>query len=158
MAAVSYVLPAKLSGALSDREQIADTIYRLVAAFDHADEDLLRSSLTDDVAVEIVGFPSCKGISELKESSFSRVSKLVTTHSISNIRVSLESATTARASCTSVAQHARPGKGFEQGPHRLLGGGFYICDLIKEGDLWKIKQWFAKPIWYEGDPAIAYEA
>ncbi|KAK7209025.1 hypothetical protein V2G26_016203 [Clonostachys chloroleuca] len=158
MAAVSYVLPAKLSGALSDREKIADTLYRLVAAFDHADEDLLQSALTDDVVVEIVGFPSSKGISELQEAIFGRVSKLETTHSISNIRVSIESTTSARASCTSVAQHARPGKGFEQGPHRLLGGGFYICDLIKEGDIWKIKQWMAKPIWYEGDPAIAYEA
>lgn len=158
MAAVSYVLPAKLSGALSDREQITDTLYRLVLAFDHADEDLLQSALTDDVVAEIAGFPNSKGISELKETIFSRVSKLETTHSLSNIRVSIENATSARASCTSVAQHVRPGKGFDQGPHRLLGGGFYICDLIKEDDLWKVKQWMVKPTWYDGDPAIAYEA
>ncbi|VUC34037.1 unnamed protein product [Clonostachys rosea] len=158
MAAVSYVLPAKLSGVLSDREQIADTLYRLVLAFDHADSDLLQSALTDDVVVEIVGFPNSKGISGLKESIYNRVSKLETTHSLSNIRVSIENVTTARASCTSVAQHVRPGKGFEQGPHKLLGGGFYICDLIKEGDLWKIKDWKAKPIWYDGEPAIAHEA
>jgi hypothetical protein len=150
---MSLALPAQLNGALTDREAIADALYRGVLAFDHADEDLLRSAVTEDVAGEIAG-ASSQGIAELKTTVFDRVAKLDTTHFLSNMRISIESATTAKVTCSALAQHVRPGKGFEPGPNKFLAGALYLCDVVKVGDLWKIKTWNAKIIWADGDPSV----
>ena len=96
---MSLLLPAQLPGAITDRQAITDALYRAVLAFDHADESLLLTALTEDIAAEMPG-SSAKGIPEFKAAVFDRVSKLGTTHFISNVRVSIDSATTAKASAT----------------------------------------------------------
>ncbi|KAI0973185.1 hypothetical protein F4678DRAFT_428178 [Xylaria arbuscula] len=150
-------LPSILPG-LTDREAIADTLYRAVLAFDHGDDAILRSAVTEDVIAEMPGHPPAKGVAALKATVFDRVAYgLDTTHFLSNIRVSLETgASTAQVSCSSLAQHVRKGKGFESGPHRFLSGGMYLCDVVKEEEsgLWKIKTWKAEIIWVDGDPAV----
>ena len=149
---MDFALPASLTG-LTEREAIADALYRAVLAFDQADEALLRSAVTDDVSAEMAGMSS-NGIPEFKEAVFDRVSKLDTTHFLSNVRVNIESATIAKATCSAMAQHCRTGKGFEPGPNKFTSGGFYMCDVVKDGDLWKIKSWKAKFLWTEGDQAV----
>ncbi|KAI0471367.1 hypothetical protein F4859DRAFT_485434 [Xylaria cf. heliscus] len=150
-------LPAALPG-LTDREAIADTLYRAVLAFDHGDEALLRSAISEDITVESVGSPTGSGIATIKAAVFDRVAySLDTTHFISNIRVSVESgATTAQVSCSALAQHVRKGKGREPGPHRYTTGAMYLCDVVKEeaSGLWKIKTWKANIMWTDGDPAV----
>ncbi|RDW58822.1 hypothetical protein BP6252_13298 [Coleophoma cylindrospora] len=150
---MAFALPANLTGALTDREAIADALYRAVLAFDYADEALLLSALTEDVAVEMVG-SSAKGIPEFKAAVFDRVSKLDTTHFLANMRVSVESPTTAKASCSAWAQHVRPGKGFEPGPNKFTSGGLYLCEVVKVGELWKIKSWKANFLWVDGDSSV----
>lgn len=149
---MSLALPAKLPG-LTDREAIADTLYRAVLAFDHADEALLLSAITEDIVAEMPG-SSAKGIQELKAAVFDRVSKLDTTHFLSNIRISIESITTAKVTCSALAQHVRPGKGFEPGPNKFTSGALYICDVVKIDDLWKIKSWKADIVWVDGEPSV----
>ncbi|CAH0019981.1 unnamed protein product [Clonostachys rhizophaga] len=123
-------LPVKLQGgALTEREAVADALYRAVLAFDHADEDLLRSALTEDITVTTAGQTS-KGLAELKTAVFDRVSKLITTHFLSNIRVSIEGDSTAIATCSALAQHVRAGKGFEASENKLTSGGLYYCELV----------------------------
>ncbi|KAI1357758.1 hypothetical protein F5Y08DRAFT_323473 [Xylaria arbuscula] len=148
---MALALPAYLAG-LSDREAIADALYRVVLAFDHADEELLRSAITDDISAEVPG-SSSKGVAELKAVVFDRVSKLDTTHFLSNVRVNIQSASMAQASCSVMAQHVRPGKGFEA-DSKFTGGGMYLCEMVKIGDLWKISNWKANIIWVEGDPSV----
>jgi hypothetical protein len=150
---MSFLLPPNLSGAITEREAVADALYRAVLAFDHADESLLLTALTKDVAAEMPG-SSAKGIPEFKAAVFDRVSKLDTTHFLSNIRVSIESATTAKASASAMAQHVRPGKGFEPGPNKFTSGGLYLCELVKIGELWKIKDWKLNIVWVDGDPSV----
>ncbi|RFU33896.1 hypothetical protein B7463_g2404, partial [Scytalidium lignicola] len=150
---MSLLLPPKLSGAITEREAVADALYRAVLAFDHADESLLLTALTEDVAAEMPG-SSAKGIPEFKAAVFDRVSKLDTTHFLSNVRVSIESATTAKASASAIAQHVRPGKGLEPGPNKFTSGGLYLCELVKVGELWKIKDWKANIVWIDGDPSV----
>ncbi|KAI1742628.1 hypothetical protein F4680DRAFT_411255 [Xylaria scruposa] len=150
-------LPAALPG-LTDREAIADALHRVVLAFDHGDEALLLSAVTNDVTAEVSGSPPASGIAALKAAVFDRVAfSLDTTHFLSNIRVSVESgASTAQVSCSALAQHVRKGKGFEPGPHKFTSGGMYLCDVVKEeaSGLWKIKTWKAKIVWVDGDPAV----
>jgi hypothetical protein len=150
---MAFALSAKLPG-LTDREAIADAVYRAVLAFDHADEALLRSALTEDVVAEMPGSPPAEGIAAIKATVFDRVSKLDTTHFISNVRVSIESAATAKLTCSAQAQHVRPGKGFEPGPNKFMSGGFYACDVVKDGNLWKLKTWKANIVWVEGDMSV----
>ncbi|KAK9237015.1 hypothetical protein V1525DRAFT_405379 [Lipomyces kononenkoae] len=149
---MSFTLPAQLPG-LSDREAVADAVYRAVLAFDTADEALLRSALTEDVVVEMLG-QSISGISELKAAVFDRVSKLDTTHFISNVRVSIESATAAKVSCSALAQHIGTDKGLDPASSKYTSGGLYLCDTVKVDGLWKIKTWKANFIWTNGDPSV----
>lgn len=153
---MSFLLPAKLSGAITEREAVADALYRAVLAFDQTDESLLLTALTEDVAAEMPG-TSAKGIPEFKAAVFDRVSKLDTTHFISNVRVSFESATTAKLSASAMAQHVRPGKGFEPGLSKFTSGGLYLCELVKVGDFWKIKDWKTNFVWVDGDPSVMTE-
>lgn len=81
---MALALPSTLTGALTDREAIADTLYRAVLAFDHADEALLLSAITADISASMPG-SSANGIPEFKAAVFDRVSKLDTTHFLSNI-------------------------------------------------------------------------
>ncbi|KAF4638021.1 hypothetical protein G7Y89_g44 [Cudoniella acicularis] len=138
------------------REAIADAVYRAVLAFDHADEALLLTAVTEDIWTEMPGI-SAKGIQELKTTVFDRVSKLTTTHFISNIRISIESGSAATLTCSALAQHVRPGKEFEPGGNKFTSGGFYLCEVIRISDLWKIKSWKANFTWVDGDPTVMAE-
>ena len=93
----SSPLPVNLRD-ITEREATIDAVYRAVLAFDHSDETLLRSAMMDDTVTEMPGVISIKGILELKAAVFDRVSKLDTTHFISNMRVNIESATIAQVS------------------------------------------------------------
>lgn len=146
-------LPAHLTG-LTDREAIADCLYRAVLSFDTSSESLLHSAVTSDFSAEMAG-QSSKGIPEFKEKVFDRVKELDTTHFLSNMRVSVESgATTAKATCSAWAQHIRAGKGLEAGPNKFTSGGLYECDVVKVDDLWKIKSWKAHIVWVDGDRSV----
>lgn len=150
---MAFPLPAQLVGGLTEREAIADALYRAVLAFDHADEALLLSAVTEDISAEMPG-ASSHGVAEFKAAVFDRVSELDTTHFLSNIRVTMESSSTAKVTCSAMAQHVRPGKGFESGPNKFTSGALYLCDVFKVGDLWKIKSWKANIIWVDGDPTV----
>ncbi|KAH6656559.1 hypothetical protein BKA67DRAFT_552320 [Truncatella angustata] len=150
---MALALPAELAGSLTEREAIADTLHRAVLAFDNADDALLLSAITEDISVEMLGF-SAKGVAEIKAAVFDRVSKLDTTHFLSNIRVSIESATTAKVTCSALSQHVRPGKGLEPGSSKFTAGGMYLCDVVKVGSLWKISAWKMNIVWTEGDQTV----
>lgn len=150
---MAFALPAHLAGGLTDREAIVDTLHRAVLAFDHADEALLLSAVTEDMFAEMPG-ASADGIIQFKAAVFDRVSKLTTTHFISNVRVSIESSHTAKATCSALAQHLRPGEGVDPASKKFTSGGLYLCDMVKVGDMWKIKTWKANIIWVDGDFSI----
>ncbi|VUC27767.1 unnamed protein product [Clonostachys rosea] len=147
-------LPAKLQGgALTEREAVADALYRAVLAFDHADEGLLRSAVTEDITVTIAGQTS-KGLTELKAAVFDRVSKLITTHFLSNMRVTFDGDSKATATCSALAQHVRAGKGFEASENKFTSGGLYYCNLVKDVGLWKVSTWTADITWVDGDATV----
>jgi hypothetical protein len=147
-------LPISLAGGLTDREAIADALYRAVLAIDHADEALLRSAMTEDASTEIPGVVAANGIEELKATVYDRVSKLDTTHFLSNIRVNIESATTAKVSCSAMAQHVRTGQGMNPASIKFTSGALYQCDVVKVDELWKIKYWKAQMVWFDGDRSV----
>ncbi|KAF5693073.1 Lovastatin diketide synthase [Fusarium globosum] len=150
---MAFTLPAQLTGGLTEREAIGDALYRAVLAFDYGDEALLLSAITEDIDAEMPG-STAHGIAEFKAAVFDRVSKLDTTHFLSNLRVNIASSSTATATCSALAQHVRPRQGADPSAAKFTSGAFYACDMVKIGHLWKMKTWKASIIWLDGDPAV----
>jgi hypothetical protein len=146
-------LPTKLAG-ITEREAIADAVYRAVLAFDHNNEDLLRSAVTEDATFEFKDILACKGMTELKEKIYDRVSKLDTLHMLSNVRVNMEGDNRAKVSCSAVATHCRAGQGIDPNGAKYTSGALYLCDVVKEGALWKVSRWEVQVIWLRGDPSV----
>ncbi|RFU29579.1 hypothetical protein B7463_g6765, partial [Scytalidium lignicola] len=146
-------LPAALSPALSTREAIADALYRCVLGFDTADTVLFDSAFTQDASFAINGKVS-KGLPAIYTDCFNRISKLDTTHFISNIRINIsDGGSEASMTASALSQHYRSAKGMEAGQTRLMAGSLYWVDLVKvETDgIWKIKDFKMKTTWAEGD-------
>ncbi|KAG4291623.1 hypothetical protein FPRO06_13844 [Fusarium proliferatum] len=132
---MALTLPAQLTGGLTEREAIGDALYRAVLAFDYSDEALLLSAITaEDIDAEMPG-STAHGVAEFKAAVFDRVSKLDTTHFLSNLRVNIASSSTATATCSALAQHVRPRQGADPSSAKFTSGAFYTCDMVKIGHL-----------------------
>ncbi|KAJ5506093.1 hypothetical protein LT330_009034 [Penicillium expansum] len=148
-------LPAKLAGPpLSDRDAIADACYRAFLSIDQSSEELLKSSVTPDVYTDIA-FKVCNGYEELRDKVWTNVSERVDTiHYLTNVRVSVDTETTARVTFNAQAVHCILGKGYEPDSVKFTTGAFYNCDAVKVDDLWKLKTMKSTHIWSTGDRSI----
>ncbi|KAJ5671162.1 hypothetical protein N7507_000289 [Penicillium longicatenatum] len=144
-------LPAALPS-LTTREAITDTLHRAVLAFDTDDEALLESSFLPDAVFDLDG-QLMNGLDEICTKSFDIVSKLDTTHFISNVRINyVEGASTASMTASALSQHYRPNTGKTPGATNFMGGSLYYLDVVRGTDgLWKAKTWRMKVIWTTGD-------
>jgi hypothetical protein len=148
-------LPSKLAGPpLNDREAVADACFRAFASIDHADESLLKSSCAPDIFTEIAG-KVCNGYDELLTKVWENVSnKIDTVHYLTNMRVSIDTPTTARVTFTAMAVHCRLGKGYEPGPNKFTTGAIYNCEAVKVDDDWKLNHMKSSHVWGDGDPSV----
>ncbi|KAJ6134469.1 hypothetical protein N7523_000791 [Penicillium sp. IBT 18751x] len=148
-------LPAKLAGPpLSDRDAVADACYRAFLSIDQSSEELLKSSVTSDVYTDIA-FKVCNGYDELKTKVWENVSERVdTVHYLNNVRVSIDTETTAHVTFSAMAVHCVLGKGYEPDSVKFTTGAFYNCDAIKVDDLWKLKMMKSSHVWSTGDRSI----
>ena len=151
--------PHKLSS-LSTREAITDALYRAIIGFDRNDVAIFDTAFAgEDVHMELratEGTRSISGLSKLRE-AFAHVVLMDTTHTISNVRVSVQDgADTASMTCYALAQHCPRGRGAEPNGPKYMTGGEYWLDLIKdrEDGLWKIRKWVLDIIWRQGDSSV----
>ncbi|CAK96479.1 hypothetical protein CBS63078_8472 [Aspergillus niger] len=143
---------------LQTRDDIIDALYRAVLGFDTTDTRLFDSALFPDSTFDLFG-NVMKGLPAIHTECFDKISKLDTTHFLSNIRVSMVEGdpNKAKVTASTLAQHYRPGEGNVDDTSRLLGGAFYYCDVERDvaGDgLWKLRNWVIKLIWTEGDKGV----
>ncbi|KAI0173497.1 hypothetical protein GGR52DRAFT_543242 [Hypoxylon sp. FL1284] len=148
-------LPFQLPGpALSDREAVADVCYASFAALDHADEALLMSAVTPDIETAIAG-KTCSGAADLKAKVFDNVGvRLETVHYLTNMRVSVDSATGATVTFAAQAVHSVPGKGAEPGPYKYTTGAHYRCHAVKADGVWRLDRMESNHIWADGERSI----
>jgi hypothetical protein len=142
----TMALPAALSPALSDREGVADALYRFIVGLDTNDVALFESAFTRDGVFNING-RTFDGLDNIRTGCYEPVSKLDTTHFPSNIRINV-TGSKATMSASALAQHYRGGTGRETGAPRYMTGGLYLLDLVKDDTegLWKIKHFKAEPV------------
>ncbi|KAL2871642.1 nuclear transport factor 2 family protein [Aspergillus lucknowensis] len=148
-------LPAVLSPALSDREAITDAIHRFPASPDTNDRALFESAFTRTATFEINGAVS-EGLPALLTNCYSPLSRLDTTHFLTNVRVNIAGDnTTAAATAAALSQHYKGGKGMEAGQPALLVGSLYYVEFVKEEDeLWRMERFRMKTTWSDGDWGI----
>ncbi|KAK3311652.1 SnoaL-like domain-containing protein, partial [Chaetomium strumarium] len=131
---------------LSEREAVADALYRAAIGCDHNDAELFNSAWAgEDVSFEFhedndKRVMSC--LSAIRKNILEIVGPMDTTHNTSMVRVNLEDgADTATLTATSTAQHCPPGMGRDPTGPKYTTGGEYSVDLIRdESGIWRIKK------------------
>ena len=144
--------PTSLSG-LGVREAITDALYRCVLGLDTNDRALFDSAFTQDASFDLNG-SVMSGLDAIHTGCYDSISKLDTTHFISNVRVNVqEGDSTASMTTSALAQHYRHKQGTEAGATRLLTGSLYFIELVRadKDGLWKMKNWKLQLVWAEGD-------
>ena len=142
---------------LSPREAITDAVYRAVIGFDRNDVSMLNSAFAgEDVTFGSSG-RMITSLTTARETVLAHVGPMDTTHTISNVRIDhKDGADTAQLKCYALAQHCPPGRGKEPDGPKLLVGGEYDIDLVRDekDGLWKIKKWILDVIWRQGDASV----
>ncbi|KAH3684924.1 hypothetical protein WICPIJ_004103, partial [Wickerhamomyces pijperi] len=128
---------------------VADALYRYLLGCDTSNVELFDSSFTENSTFTLNG-QSSKGLAEIRANVYDRISKLDTTHSLTNIRINIESSEVdASITANAISQHYRQGKGLAPGESSLLVGTLYNGTLTRDkgSSLWKIKDLSIKMIW-----------
>ncbi|KAI1174100.1 hypothetical protein F4777DRAFT_408863 [Nemania sp. FL0916] len=168
-AIVPWVMPEdmKLPVAIThpspeDRVAITDCIDRLVLGMDTNDAELFDSALAQN-AQWVLHIKTLVGLQAIHEQCFdSDITKLDTTHYVTNMRIHVED-DGSKAAVTTLyeAHHYRGGRGAVSGSARYSTGGVYFMRLARDGDLaqgdWKITYVKLKPIWTEGDRLLVMQ-
>jgi hypothetical protein len=147
-------LPISLP-ALTDREAIVDALNRFTTGLDTADAALFDSAFFSDARFEMNG-QALDGLDVIHERLYNLVSKLDTTHFITNVRANVEAGSSkASMTATALAKHYRSGQGQTPNAHCFSAGSRYTVDCMKEenGSFWKIKHFKGESVWFEGDRA-----
>ncbi|KAL2071924.1 hypothetical protein VTL71DRAFT_13159 [Oculimacula yallundae] len=151
---IPQILPS-----LSQREAIADALYRAVIASDHHDSALFESAWAgEDVSMAIHDdkVRVLEGLSLIRTIVLNRVGPMDTTHNVSMVRVNYQDgADTASLTATSTAVHAAPGTGRDPNGIKYTVGGEYSVDLVKDDvGVWKIKKLVLNVVWTSGDASL----
>ncbi|MYV53677.1 nuclear transport factor 2 family protein [Streptomyces sp. SID3212] len=147
---------------LADRAAIADTLHRYTAGLDFGDADLLTSALTEDATVDLtpatgkigLDFPVLAPRETVVGVLIPAVGPLDTSHVISNIRTTVDG-DTANARAYAMAQHFPPGDGPKPDRTRqALMMNRYDADLVRDGEIWRIRRLTIDSAWFSGDPTV----
>jgi hypothetical protein len=143
---------------LSPHESIADTLHRAILGLDTNDRTLFASAcLTDDTSMTVIAGPATAHGWSAIESLFEPVFRIVTTHTISNIRIDLEhdDANTAHLTAHAMSYHVRPEDAFKVEDTSYTASSLYDVEVVKDGGgVWRMRKWQMKVLWTVGDRAV----
>jgi hypothetical protein len=149
-------------GGLTDREAVIDAVVRFVCSLDEADPDMLASSITEDMVMDLTPFSQIgrkyeplKGKETVVSTLMKNVgTNLDSTHHVSNFRIELNG-DEANLRCYALAQHYRKGHGpGDKYTDYYLMGNKYDCTIVRDGGVWKIKTFVLIPAWTQGNPSV----
>jgi SnoaL-like domain len=145
----------------NDRYEIADALHRYAFGLDHGDADSLASALTEDCVLDFrpagkklkLDFPPMAGRQVILDSILPLIGPLDTSHTASNhqIEISDDSAT---LSAFVMSQHFMPREGSRRGSENALLMNRYDCELVRDGQKWRLKRITIDNAWCQGDPEI----
>ncbi|GAO13572.1 uncharacterized protein UV8b_05846 [Ustilaginoidea virens] len=147
-------------GSLTPCEAVADALYRALSGMDHNDAAMFESAFAgQDATMELrdgSGAPPFEGFSAIKANVFAFVSRLDTTHLMSNVRVHFRDEDNASLTAVAMAQHAPSGRGKEPAGPKYLAGAEYKAELVRAraDGVWKMKTWAVEVTWAQGDASV----
>lgn len=142
-----------------DKLAVIDALYRFAAGIDLNDNELLSSSLASD-AISDFGpagkkagfeFPVLEGRENIVSMLTNALSKIDTTHSVSNPRVTLNG-DKAVLDALVEAQHLPS----DDHTRHFLMKNRYDVELIRQGDAWVIQRYTVDNVWRTGDPTVLF--
>lgn len=147
---------------LSDREAIADAIYRYMDGIDDNDAALTGCAFTEDAVFDLSDFGDPNAVLNGRKAITDHIARTVgpmdTLHQMTNQRIWVDAAAgTAKVSAAALAQHKRTGEGRDPGGEELLMGSRMLIDAVKVRDEdggWLIKRFVLKNFWGRGTTAV----
>jgi hypothetical protein len=144
---------------LTPREAIADALHRCVLGMDSNDRKLFESAcLKDESMTVIAGAFTIEGWASI-DGFFRKLFDLVTTHTISNVRIHLkDDAHMASMTAHAISYHVRSDDALKQEDTSYTASSLYDIDLVKDMNdgLWKIKKWGIQVLWTTGDRTVLH--
>ncbi len=154
-------MSADLAQLANDRYEIADALHRYCFGLDHGDADSLSSALTEDCVLDFrpagkklrLDFPRMASRQVILDAVLPLIGPLDTSHAASNhqIEVSDDSAT---LSAFVMSQHFMPREGARRGSENALLMNRYDCELVRDGQKWRLRRITIDNAWCQGDPEI----
>lgn len=141
----------------ADKLAVVDTLYRFAAGIDLRDRELLASAFVEDAVSDFrpaaakAGFeyPVLEGRDLIVAALSDSLSRIDTTHSVSNPRVIVEG-DTARLEAIVEAQHLPE---HDHSRHYLMKNR-YDVELVRRGAIWQIQRVTVDNVWRTGDPGV----
>ena len=145
----------------NDRYEIADALHRFCFGLDHGDADSLASAFTEDCVFDFrpagkklqLDFPVMTGREAILDSVLPLIGPLDTSHTASNLQIEI-SDDSATLSAYVMSQHFMPREGARRGADHALLMNRYDCDVVREGQKWRLKRITVSNAWAQGDPEI----
>jgi SnoaL-like domain len=142
------------------RAEIEDALYRFAAGQDLKDRALLESAFARDAVLDFVQPASRLGLylepfvgrSAILDAVWGATAELVTTHSVTNVRVIECESDAARVTAMIEAQHL-PKDGDSR---NLLLKNMLDVELVRAQDRWLITRMIFRNMWKEGDPKVLF--
>jgi len=144
---------------LEDRAQIVDALYRFGAGQDLDDRALFESAFTESASLDFTGpaarlgasMPVMRGRRRIADLVMTTMTKLDTTHTVTNPRVTLRG-NRAELFALVEAQHIPK----EDPRTHLLLKNFYKVSLVRQNGKWLIDKLKIDNVWYTGEPAVLF--
>jgi hypothetical protein len=144
-----------------DRYEIADTLHRYAFGLDHGDADSLASTLTEDCIFDFtpagkklgLDFPKLTGRKTIVDALLPLLGPLDTSHTVSNLQIEV-SGDSATLYAYVMAQHFMPRQGSRPGSENALLMNRYDCELVRDGEKWRLKRVTIDNAWAQGNPEI----
>lgn len=152
--------PLETSLPTSALSGIADALYRFAAGQDLRDRALLATAFTEDAVLDFSHPASCFGVDlapfsgrdTLVETVFATTEPLITTHTVSNVRVTGAHSTGTSAYALVEAQHV-----VRNAPEqRLKLKNHYFLDAVCVDGLWQLRRMRIEMAWHEGDKSVLF--
>lgn len=145
-----------------DHIGIVDALYRFGAGQDLGDRALFESAFAADAQLDFCGpakrlgvdLPVFSGRNTIVDSIMTTVSRLHTTHTVTNPRVTGYDGSSARLFALVEAQHLPR---TDHGRHLLLKN-IYWMDLHRENGAWVIDHMKIDNVWMTGDSSVLFSA
>jgi 3-phenylpropionate/cinnamic acid dioxygenase small subunit len=142
---------------VQDKLDIADVLYRFAAGLDEKDAELFASVWAEDAVHDFsrgaaalgLEFAPVHGRDAIVSTFMPALEPHTTTHSIGNIRVTLDGDTAKAVTLTDAIHLTKPDHA-----HRIFAKNRYEVDLRRDAGGWVITKLVIDNVWWEGEIGV----